>query len=361
MCCQRVNQFFRVTFYKAAMKKNFKFLILSLLLLLLVCTSLLEFGIRILKLSPNTDTQYAAYVADDKIGYRHQPNSRTQGRSAGNEFDFDYQHNSLGFRDVERSLTKPSDTFRILALGDSFTYGAGAKFDETYPAILEKLLNQRNGKHPKIEIIRAGISRAFPEMERKVLETYGMKFSPDMIMVGFLPNDIVDTVMAEEAVHITSNGYLMVGSAQMSAFKEWLYLHSHLWRLARYQWYQLKSKIAWKQKYKNSAFIQKAWEKIASEFKNINSIAQNSKIPFLLVYIPQKDTLTDLQNAPEEILKNLGKENNFSTVSTIEDMRSHFNKNEILYYPIDGHCTPLGYKTVAESIFSQIEKLKIVP
>ncbi len=344
------------------MKKNTKFLLITILFILIICPLILEMGVRVLKLSPNLDTQYAAYVADDKIGYRHKPNSHVQGMSANNEFEFDYQHNSIGFRDIERTFEKPAGTFRILALGDSFTYGAGVKIDETYPSVLEKRLQSRTGSHPKkIEIIRAGISRAFPEVERKVLQTYGMKYHPDLIMVGFLPNDIVDTLMAEEAVHVTPSGYLMSGTTQMSAFKEWFYLHSHLWRLLRYKLYDLKSKIAWKQKYSDSAFTQKAWNKIKEEYVLINEIAKENKMPFLLVYIPQKDSFAKSESVPEQILSNLANENKFYFHSTTQALKERFDRNEKLYYPIDGHCTSLGYQTIAQSIFEFLEKNRIVP
>ena len=57
--------------------------------------------------------------------------------------------NSLGYRDFEYSQERPNNTFRILMLGDSMTFGSGIdKIPDTYPKQLEVLLN--NSCHPLI-------------------------------------------------------------------------------------------------------------------------------------------------------------------------------------------------------------------
>ena len=48
-----------------------------------------------------------------------------------------YRINADGFRDRIRSRPKPDGVFRILALGDSVTFGYGVEEDETYPMRLE--------------------------------------------------------------------------------------------------------------------------------------------------------------------------------------------------------------------------------
>ncbi len=47
-----------------------------------------------------------------------------------------------------------------------------------------------------MEIIKAGIPRFFPRPERLLLEHEGHTFQPDLILVGFVPNDVMDTYPA---------------------------------------------------------------------------------------------------------------------------------------------------------------------
>src|SRR5262245_14999455 len=48
--------------------------------------------------------------------------------------------NALGFKDRERSFSKPVATYRIVGLGDSFAWGI-VPVEETYSAVLETRLN----------------------------------------------------------------------------------------------------------------------------------------------------------------------------------------------------------------------------
>ncbi len=51
------------------------------------------------------------------------------------EFSFQVHTNNLGFRDYDATLAKHT-RYRVLAIGDSFTYGWGVNIDDTWPKVL---------------------------------------------------------------------------------------------------------------------------------------------------------------------------------------------------------------------------------
>lgn len=175
----------------------------------------LELAIRLLSLAPPIESSHGSYVSDPDLPNRRKPLSRITGRNSSDEFNYDYQHNSFGFRDSEHDPVKAKGTFRILGLGDSFTYGIGVTFEETYLYRLEAMLNRRAGSHPRIEIIKAGIPRYFPETERILLEKYGAQFQPDLVVVSFLPNDVVDTYLGLDAIVVDNRGYMQTREAKV--------------------------------------------------------------------------------------------------------------------------------------------------
>src|SRR5262249_53877156 len=68
------------------------------------------------------------------IGHDHRPNRHAF--LMGVQFDT----NSKGLRDREFSYEKPPGKLRIMMLGDSFTVGWGAKFDETFSKRIERCM-----------------------------------------------------------------------------------------------------------------------------------------------------------------------------------------------------------------------------
>lgn len=82
---------------------------------------------------------------------------------------------ALAVGDIEHVPKKGDGVFRILGLGDKLTCGIVAGFEQTYLYRLEWMLNKRPGDHPRVEIIKSGIPRYFPESERISPEHYGEK------------------------------------------------------------------------------------------------------------------------------------------------------------------------------------------
>ena len=69
----------------------------------------------------------------------------------------------------------------------------GAVFEETYLSRLERMLDATPGLAGRVEIVKGGQSRYWTEPERLLLELVGVHYQPDLILVGFTPNDVTDT------------------------------------------------------------------------------------------------------------------------------------------------------------------------
>ena len=80
------------------------------------------------------------YSPDDYRVYKTKPNLNFRQRT--NEFDVTYYTNSLGLRtDSQKkdvNVNKPADTYRILFLGPSFTFGWANNYEDTFVAIISE-------------------------------------------------------------------------------------------------------------------------------------------------------------------------------------------------------------------------------
>lgn len=88
------------------------------------------------------------------------------------------------------SIDKNSDIFRIVTIGDSFTFGAYVNTEENYPERLEDLLNNelscKNLK--KFEIINLGEEGYDIEYSVERFKIRGSKYNPDLVL-WFLKED----------------------------------------------------------------------------------------------------------------------------------------------------------------------------
>ena len=98
--------------------------------------------------------------------------------------------NGLGLRDHEIAVPKPRGTVRILALGDSVTFGYGVRLEESYPKVLEQRLNAGARPGVRYEVVNAGVEECGLDAYYDALRRLGPVLHPDLLLVGIVLNDI---------------------------------------------------------------------------------------------------------------------------------------------------------------------------
>jgi hypothetical protein len=105
--------------------------------------------------------------------------------------DFNFNLNSLGFKDVEFNKEKAPVTLRIAAIGDSFVFGA-VPYQYNFLTLLEERLNA-NGSGRHFEVFNMGIPRTSPREYLSVLIKEALPLNPDVILVCvFVGNDFIE-------------------------------------------------------------------------------------------------------------------------------------------------------------------------
>jgi lysophospholipase L1-like esterase len=92
--------------------------------------------------------------------------------------------NSHGTRGGEFTPAKPTNTIRVVSLGDSKTFGWGLTESETYSSLLQRLLQERVGEHRRVEVINAGVSAYSYAQMLAYFRYTALKYSPDVVIVG---------------------------------------------------------------------------------------------------------------------------------------------------------------------------------
>lgn len=90
-------------------------------------------------------------------------------------------------RDFAYHLQKQAGNFRIVVIGDSFTFGDYLQFDDTFPKRLERYLNL-NSESPRVEVINYGVS-SYSTRKESFLLRQALKLQPDLILLEITLND----------------------------------------------------------------------------------------------------------------------------------------------------------------------------
>jgi lysophospholipase L1-like esterase len=119
-----------------------------------------------------------------ELGWQPAPNLRKVGRYWGVREPA--WTNSRGWRDAETPFAKPPGVRRIVALGDSFTFGMSVDYGERFTEVLERTF-------PRTEVINLGVNAYGTDQELRMLELEGLRYQPDVVLLtAFLLNDLED-------------------------------------------------------------------------------------------------------------------------------------------------------------------------
>jgi hypothetical protein len=127
------------------------------------------------------------FVPHPFLGYALRPGARSRRE------DFAWSINSLGVRGPERASEKPPGVYRILCLGGSTTFGTSSTRDEsTYPAQLERLLNEAPPAGVTYEVWNCGVSGYTTAENLAYLALRLRDHRPDAILLYEGGNDAVE-------------------------------------------------------------------------------------------------------------------------------------------------------------------------
>ncbi len=156
---------------------------------LFVTLLVLELLLRVVVGAPLPDTTFSllrstSYRIDNNLGWRPNPNVRGVHTQKG-YFESTFSTNSLGLRGPEISKEKRPGEQRVLLVGDSFTWGYGVNDNQTFAARLEQLLEG-------VKVINLGVTAYGLEQEYRYLQSEGLSYNPDLVVINICANDIED-------------------------------------------------------------------------------------------------------------------------------------------------------------------------
>ena len=395
-----------------------KSLFYSILILgtLLICFSILEIGIRIF--FPQSDLRIGQgyfFRYDPVLGFEGVPNAK--GYFATSQFKTLVTHNKEGFRDIDHEHKNHTNTFRILALGDSYTWGHGVENNQIYVKLLENY-------DTNIEVINMGGPGGDPPGELKVYKFRGLEYDHDIVLLGFyVGNDIVSYYPQEDDSppqygYNEKGEFVLIGKVQPPEIVEkirkeslekyspkkykglkenmyyWLVQHIQLYTfIDNFQnyylrviksspfWTKIKNIFGIENKYalgflnyckpEDSEEIQYGWNILYSTLETLKHYSSEAKAKLYVVIIPHvvqtSKNIYDyelIRSGHDPSSFDLEKPNNklaemcnklgIDYLDLLPVMKEESSQGKLLYFPRDAHWNAEGHRIAAREIYKDL-------
>jgi lysophospholipase L1-like esterase len=289
--------------------------------------------------------------------------------------------NSLGLRGAEPAIPKPAGMFRILAIGDSLTFGWGVNDAETFCALVEAGLN-RGQPAQRVDVVNGGVSGYTTRQERTLLSIFGPKLQPDLVLVGFYWNDLLmSTHFGRDGREGDTDVRFETASSEPLTRRELHMTGSGSWpdRLLRcsraaYVGGRGVKRLAglgeWNRPYtsledallagRTSKEIEQRWTRFESEMQRIKKLAREVGSRTGIVVLPSRQQVgsefphAEIQSKVREIARRL----EMFVVDPLPNLRARRDEVESLFIPYDRHHpSALGHRIIAEAILAELVSL----
>jgi len=277
-----------------------------------------------------------------------------EGTLVSAEYKIEIKLNSEGFRDKEHDRAKPDGVVRILAVGDSFTFGFGVEANETYPRLLERLFGET-----RAEVLNMGIG-GLGTVEEADIVSYGVRYAPDLILLGLLAedrwsphsgNDLCDNARVSRAAASEAAAPARTGLVGFSGrVQRWLARNSAAYFLVMTRaGTGVRTSAVGLREGRNRKELDEAWRITKDALRNIANVARGAGARLVIVRIPfLYDVHSEEPDRTTAILTGFEKESGIPVCDLLGTFRKHRDRN--LYFPADGHWTPGAHRLAAKEI-----------
>ncbi len=336
---------------------------------LLVPLLLLELALRLAGPILPGEYQTAAFTGrSSAIGRQNRPN--TAGWKHTAEFTTWVQVNSKGLRGPETSYAKPAGVYRVLVLGDSFTFALQVAEEETFVVQLAERLNTSGGG-PRIETINAGTDGWSTANELAWFQQEGYRYEPDLVLlmyyVGNDPGDNADLVGTLEQVDHPRFGAPNDGplgdlrAALRGRLLTFNVVEQAILARTTPPVFEPIAKAPKEQRNADTERKARGWVISEALLARLRDAVAARGGQLALVGIPLPSQVREADRPPSPLVE-IGRTLQVPEIELFDAFAAQPSRvRERLYFAQNGHWTPSGHALVAQTLATELSNRGLVP
>ena len=285
------------------------------------------------------------------LGWKVKPNLRDTEAFRGKPLST----NSRGLRGpVEHNYEKPPGVFRIVVLGDSFTFGEEVGDEETYSHYLQELL-------PQTEVLNLGVHGYGHDQMLLYLQEEGLRYKPDLVVLGFLTVDMERNILAfrdyAKPRFELREGKLVLTHSPVPSVAETLAAESY-----RSGFFDLVTMLRAGYRLRSGAATREAKQLTLAILDGMRATAEAAGARVAFAYLPAFGELTkpDLpKTLPERFFFGYCEDRKIPAIY----LRPYFlpKLKQGVEFKVYGHWSPIEHRIVAEGIAAELVAQGLVP
>ncbi len=280
--------------------------------------------------APINNTDFMQQSPFDDIYWALKPNLDTSFKLAH------LTTNSYGLADKEYPLAKPTNSYRIAVLGDSYSMASGVDTDKSFHAVLENEMNAHS-THP-YELINFAVGGFGLERYNATLAHLVPVWQPDAILLGFCAFNDQVALPPKTGKVPPFNPYIVNG-----------FLTSYV-----YEYYQLQSAAKKAFQIRATTTLRpKDLEFIDAQLAEMRRLANQIKpdMPILLAYLDNREhAASDISH-----LSHIAQKYGIQFVDTTQPFHGT-NIDDYSIYLLDSHPNTTAHAMFAQSLFAAIQR-----
>lgn len=298
------------------------------------------------------------YVKLADGGHKHRP--RFEGRWDGTW----YSINAKGMRGPEFEPEFTEDEYRVVALGDSCTFGKGVLDEQTWPRQLERLLQERMPDR-KVMVANFGVNGYSCIDYRRVLKKQGLKEKPHLIVIGYNINDFPnitarvdkEVFQGKKSLRAQIPGPIREGLGETAIFR---WLRANYYHMNREKNWASMERVAAKavaglDPTDESGLTPMIVRNVVQE-----SVDSGANVALFLFPYESMVYLDTYNSSPGERLRKIVEKFDVPVIDVAEKFRAEVRKADPqpqLFLRGDRyHPNPQGYAIVAETVFATLDR-----
>ena len=304
--------------------------------------------------------QMGEYVpgAKFKVAYSSNPRGTFD---EGNSITF--QINDDGFRGPAVAKEKPADTFRILGVGDSFTFGVGVRDRDTYLRQLEADLNRDKREDTTYQVLNLGVQGYNTHDEVLTLEHRWLEYDPDLVLIAFYLND------AYSDATFANNGEGLGIYLEPAGLGEYSVLADHVqhfWRSRQLQRdlneYYMKSYFADAESFlRDPGTATVDWNVSRWALAHAKELSRQHGFGLALVIFPELHSLDDAYPFTEihRLVARAAEESGIPVLDLFDVYRGH-DESELWVHPTDHHPNERAHALATKALAKFLKKSELL-